>query len=61
VSAPDRLFLSSRPLCPHCKRPMHMYKREETLVRFRCAGYPACRTYWKTGAAAYTKPLKEVQ
>ena len=37
----------NRPSCPQCGRPMHIYKRGKTSVRFRCSGYPVCRTYRK--------------
>ncbi len=26
---------------------MHVYKKETGSMRFRCAGYPACRMYVK--------------
>jgi DNA-directed RNA polymerase subunit RPC12/RpoP len=34
-----------RPVCPHCGKPMHVYMRQPGLVRFRCRGYPECRTF----------------
>jgi transposase-like protein len=39
--------IKNRPDCPVCGGVMHIYKREEHHVRFRCAKYPACRTFYK--------------
>lgn len=36
-----------RPLCLECGKRMHIYKIEEDGVRFRCSGYPRCRTFRK--------------
>lgn len=36
-----------KPSCPVCKRPMHLYKIENETVRFRCSGYPECRSFRK--------------
>lgn len=35
------------PACPRCGRAMHLYKRENGVLRFRCSRYPECRTYLK--------------
>lgn len=40
-----RALPTERPLCPECGRPTHVYAREPKCIRFRCSGYPACRTY----------------
>lgn len=37
----------NKPSCPKCGRSMHIYKREKESIRFRCSGYPLCRTYEK--------------
>ena len=37
----------SRPLCPKCGKAMHIYMRGKQYTRFRCAGYPECRTFVK--------------
>jgi transposase-like protein len=42
-----RRTIKNRPACPHCERPMHVYKREAQIIRFRCANYPLCRTFQK--------------
>lgn len=42
-----RSELKNRPVCPACGKSMHLYKREEKVLRFRCAGYPACKTFSK--------------
>ncbi|RPJ79421.1 MAG: IS1 family transposase [Deltaproteobacteria bacterium] len=39
--------VDSRPKCPECKSNMHVYKREDDIVRYRCARYPDCRTFKK--------------
>jgi transposase-like protein len=39
--------VSGKPLCPECGSPMHLYKIEGTLIRFRCSNYPVCKTFKK--------------
>lgn len=41
----ERVTVKDRPCCPACGKVMHIYKREETSVRFRCASYPKCRIF----------------
>ncbi|MBF0505420.1 MAG: Insertion element protein [Nitrospirae bacterium] len=43
-----RSAVKDRPVCPVCGRVMHLYKREEKVWRFRCSGYPGCKTFTKT-------------
>ena len=38
---------ASRPRCPKCNKMMHVYMRQATFTRFRCAAYPDCRTFIK--------------
>ena len=38
---------TARPRCPECGRPMHVYRRERGLVRYRCSGYPLCKRFVK--------------
>ncbi|HWR89247.1 MAG TPA: IS1 family transposase [Dissulfurispiraceae bacterium] len=42
-----RIEVKEKPVCPKCGRPMHLYKKEETVVRFRCSNYPECKTFLK--------------
>jgi len=42
-----RVEIIDRPVCLICGRVMHMYKREVKVLRFRCSGYPVCRTFRK--------------
>src|SRR5271169_171650 len=42
-----RFEVKNRPECPVCGRMMHLYKREVKISRFRCSGYPACKTFTK--------------
>lgn len=49
----ERSEITVRPTCPVCGGKMHCYKRYNEILRFRCAGYPACKAYKKVG-------LKEV-
>jgi transposase-like protein len=42
-----RATMDRKPLCPICGRHMHIYRRESVFWRFRCSGYPFCRTYIK--------------
>ena len=36
---------ASRPVCPSCGALMHLYRHDKKVLRFRCSGYPECRTY----------------
>jgi transposase-like protein len=40
-----RIALSERPACLACGRPMHVYMRAPGIIRFRCSGYPSCRSF----------------
>jgi transposase-like protein len=44
---PERATVKSKPVCPECGRHMNLYKIEGDVVRFRCSGYPECRTFKK--------------
>jgi len=37
----------NNPRCPACGKLMHVYKRENSVIRFRCSSYPACKTFKK--------------
>jgi len=41
----ERPVVRKRPTCPECRKAMYVYKRETDVTRFRCSGYPRCRTY----------------
>ena len=43
----ERHEISNRPTCSVCGKPMNCYKREVRSLRFRCSGYPRCKTYKK--------------
>ncbi len=43
-----RFEVKDRPVCPVCGKVMHLYKREYKVLRFRCSGYPGCKTFSKT-------------
>jgi len=42
-----RFEVKDRPACPACGKVMHLYKREYRILRFRCSGYPVCKTFRK--------------
>ncbi len=44
-TASSRTRVKERPLCTVCGNPMHLYRDEQTTVRFRCSQYPVCKTY----------------
>lgn len=49
TSQASRKKAADRPLCPNCGGPMHIYKRDASTLRLRCARYPECRTFLKVG------------
>lgn len=42
-----RIKIYNRPFCSECGKTMNLYRREEVIMRFRCSGYPECRSYKK--------------
>ena len=50
-----RVLMQERPRCPECGRPMHVYKQDNNILRFRCSGYPVCKSYTKI---SLTKEVK---
>ena len=42
-----RLRYNNKPFCPQCGTVMHIYKRENKVIRFRCSQYPNCKTFTK--------------
>jgi len=53
LKRPERLQDQERPTCPLCGKPMHIYMRKGDSIRFRCSGYPDCRTFLKVKGEAY--------
>jgi hypothetical protein len=53
LKRPDRLGDQERPACPACGKPMHVYMRQCSTVRFRCSDYPSCRTFLKMKREAH--------
>ncbi len=45
-----RRNVKNRPVCPACGSIMHLYKAEQTTLRYRCSRYPDCRMYTKVPA-----------
>lgn len=43
----ERCEAKGKPLCPVCGKLMHLYRIEGEIIRFRCSGYPGCRTFKK--------------
>jgi len=39
--------VKGKPSCGECGKPMNVYKIEGDVIRFRCSGYPECRTFRK--------------
>lgn len=46
VDAPPQAAVP-RPQCPECGHPMHRYRRQPGVLRYRCRNYPECKTYVK--------------
>ena len=42
-----KLEINKRPVCNSCGAFMHVYMRNRNIIRFRCSGYPECKTYYK--------------
>lgn len=40
-------LVKGKPACPECGKPMNVYKLEGDVIRFRCSGYPICKTFKK--------------
>ncbi|RJR22818.1 MAG: Insertion element protein [Nitrospiraceae bacterium] len=40
-------MVQGKPVCPECGKPMNVYKLEGNVIRFRCSGYPVCKTFKK--------------
>jgi transposase-like protein len=53
LKLPGRLEAGQRPACPVCGKPMHVYMRRGDCLRFRCADYPNCRTFFKQDTEAH--------
>ena len=51
VAGVDRPHGTPRPECPVCRQPMHVYRRQGSVVRYRCRNYPDCRNYVKVETA----------
>lgn len=47
VAGKSRLEVKKRPDCPACGKPMHIYLRSDSYIRFRCSDYPLCKTFQK--------------
>jgi len=47
ILGPAKRELMNRPLCPQCGLKMHLYMHDERVLRFRCSGYPDCKSYQK--------------
>jgi ssDNA-binding Zn-finger/Zn-ribbon topoisomerase 1 len=43
----ERRFLNPRPVCDRCGKKMHLYMDADKYTRFRCSGYPECRSFLK--------------
>ena len=39
--------VKGKPTCQECGKPMHVYKIEGDVIRFRCSGYPDCKHFRK--------------
>ncbi len=42
-----KTHIQGKPICPECGKTMNLYKIEGEVIRFRCSGYPKCRTFKK--------------
>jgi len=44
---PKKIIAQGKPICQECGKTMHLYKIEGDVIRFRCSGYPGCKTFKK--------------
>jgi len=54
-----RVHVGERPSCEICGSGMHVYRKEQGLVRFRCSRYPVCKTYKKILMAEFGNEKKD--
>lgn len=47
TSGAKKIEIQGKPICPECGRSMHLYRIEGEVIRFRCSGYPECKTFKK--------------
>ena len=47
ITDTKKLQIEKRPTCPACGKVMHVYMRNNDIIRFRCSGYPQCKTFLK--------------
>ena len=47
VTGKYRIEINKRPNCRSCGKPMYIYMRSDTFIRWRCSDYPKCRTFHK--------------
>ncbi len=47
VADTKKLQIEKRPICPKCGKSMHVYMRNDEIIRFRCSDYPQCKTFIK--------------
>lgn len=40
-------LIKGKPKCSKCEKAMNIYKIEGEVIRFRCSGYPKCKTFKK--------------
>lgn len=40
-------LIKGKPKCSRCGKVMNIYKIEGEVIRFRCSGYPDCKTFKK--------------
>ncbi len=44
----EKIEIQHKPHCPVCGKRMHLYRKEDNILRFRCSVYPKCRTFSKS-------------
>lgn len=42
-----KVHVKGKPAFHECGKPMNVYKLEGNIIRFRCSGYPECKTFRK--------------
>ena len=47
IEGHERNYPQERPFCGICGKKMYVYRRGVNYTRYRCSGYPVCKSFLK--------------